>query len=223
MGVLTSIGVSIASIQWGSMRRATLWEEQDMRTINLAVAGASLAAAMLSCVAMAQDVPRERLRPGGEEPPRAGGREGGIPRNQLGGARAGDQKEGHEEGVPDVQTRIAPGGAGLPRILPPRGDWKLGVWGYNTDSGVVVTRVSPNSAASRKGIEPGDKIVTIGGYQIGYVGDLLYPLGFELQRQAGSRGDVLLLVQNVRNRELQNMPVQLDRPGRDRPLPGGRQ
>ena len=31
---------------------------------------------------------------------------------------------------------------------------------------------------------PGDKIITVGGYQVGYVGDLLYPLGFELQRQA---------------------------------------
>jgi len=182
-----------------------------------------LAALMLSCAASAQEVPRERVRPGAEEPPRTGGREGGIPRSQLGGARGRDDKEGQEEGVPDVQTRIAPGGAALPRIAPPRGDWKLGVWGYNTDSGVVVTRVSPNSAAARKGIEPGDKIVTIGGYQIGYVGDLLYPLGFELQRQAGSRGDVLLLVQNVRNHELQNIPVQLDRPGPIRPLPAARE
>ena len=163
--------------------------------------------------------PGERTRQPADEPPRAGGREGGIPRSQVGGARGRDDKEGQEEGVPDVQTRIAPGGAGLPRILPPRGDWKLGVWGYNTDSGLVVTRVSPNSAASRKGIEPGDKIVTIGGYQIGYVGDLLYPLGFELQRHAGRRGDVLLLVQNVRNEELMNLNVQLDRSGRDRPIP----
>ena len=152
--------------------------------------------------------------------PRTGGREGGIPRSQLGTARGGDTKEGQEEGVPEIRPRLAPGGGDLPRIVPPRGDWKLGVWGYNSDSGVVVTRVAADSAASRLGIEPGDKIVTVGGYQVGYVGDLLYPLGFELQRQAGSRGEVLLLVQNVRNRELQSLSVQLDRPGRPpRPLP----
>src|SRR5262245_7499960 len=180
---------------------------------------AVLAVGLLAAVAVAQDVPRERLRPGGEEPPRAGGREGGIPRSQVGGNRGRDDKEGQEEGMPDAQTRIAPGSGALPRIAPPRGDWKLGVWGYNSDSGVVVTRVSPSSAAARKGIEPGDKIVSVGGYQIGYVGDLLYPLGYELQRQAGSRGDVLLLVQNVRNQQLQNIPVQLDRPGQIRPLP----
>jgi hypothetical protein len=181
-----------------------------------------LAASLLAAVAFAQDVPRERVRPPADEQPRAGGREGGIPRSQVGGAR--DSKEGQEEGVPEVQSRSAPsGGAAFPRWLPPRGDWKLGVWGYNTDSGVVITRVSPNSAATRIGLEAGDKIVSVGGYQIGYVGDLLYPLGFELQRQAGSRGDVLLLVQNVRNRELMNLTAQLDRAGRDRPFPAARQ
>jgi hypothetical protein len=46
----------------------------------------------------------------------------------------------------------------------------------------------------------------------------LYPLGYELQRQAGSRGEVLLLVQNVRNSELQNLSVRLDRGGSFRPL-----
>jgi S1-C subfamily serine protease len=106
-----------------------------------------------------------------------------------------------------------------PRWIPPRGDGKLGVWAYNTDTGVVITRVAPGSAAARSGLEQGDRIVSVGGYQVGYVGDLLYPLGFELRRHADRRGAVLLLVQNVRNSELVNLPVQLDRPGRDRPVP----
>jgi membrane-associated protease RseP (regulator of RpoE activity) len=183
--------------------------------------GAGLAIVIGMGSAAAQVVPGERTRqPSADEAPRTGGREGGIPRSQVGAARAGgDAKDGQEEGVPEIQPRFAPGGGALPRIAPPRGDWKLGVWGYNTESGVVVTRVAPGSAAARVGIENGDKIVSVGGYQIGYVGDLLYPLGFELQRQAGSRGDVLLLVQNVRNRELQHLTAQLDRGGRPpRPL-----
>jgi len=189
---------------------------------NLMVVGIAVLFATSSAGGQVVPGERKRVQPA-QEQPRTGGREGGIPRGELGGARGGDAKDGQEEGVPGVQSRAAPGGGGaaLPRWIPPRGDWKLGVWASNTESGVVVTRVSPGSAAARVGIESGDKIVSVGGYQIGYVGDLLYPLGFELQRHAGQRGDVLLLVQNVRNNELMNLSVQLDRPGRDRPLPAG--
>lgn len=185
--------------------------------------GTSLVLLALAGSVWGQVVPGERTRvePAQEQPRGGGGREGGIPRGELGGARGGD-KEGQEEGIPDVQARTAPGGA-LPRWIRPRGDWKLGVWTSNSESGVVVARVAPGSAAARVGIESGDRIVSVGGYQVGYVGDLLYPLGFELQRQAGPRGDVLLLVQNVRNKELMNLNVQLDRGGRERPLPGVRQ
>ena len=142
-------------------------------------------------------------------------REGGIPRRELG--RGGQAQEGSEEGLPEV----APRGRSAeiqPRWIPPRGDWKLGVWGYNTESGVVITRVASGSGAAEVGLERGDRIVSVGGYQVGFVGDLLYPLGFELQRHADSRGHVLLLVQNVRNRELMPLSARLDRPGRVRPL-----
>jgi hypothetical protein len=143
-------------------------------------------------------------------------REGGIPRRALETDRERDQ-EGTEEGVPDAgaQARMK---EFAPRIAPPRGDWKLGVWVYNTDTGVVITRVQHGSVAERHGLERGDRIVSVGGYQVGYVGDYLYPLGYELQRQAGRRGNVLLLVQNVRNDELVSFDVRLDG-GRVRPLP----
>ena len=146
------------------------------------------------------------------------GREGGIPRT-FAQDRDADRQEGLEEGTPDVESR--PGfKEALPRWRPPQGNWKLGVWAYNTESGVVVTRVAPDSPAARQGLEPGDRIVSVGGYQVGYVGDLLYPLGYELRRQANGRGEVLLLVQNVRNKELLNLTVPLDHPGdRVRPLP----
>ncbi len=154
--------------------------------------------------------------------PSGGGREGGIPRKSLGQERDRDRQEGLEEGTPDFQSQPGLRGA-LPRILPPQGNWKLGVWAYNTESGVVVTRVAPGSAAAREGLEPGDRIVSVGGYQVGYVGEYLYPLGFELRRQADGSGRVLLLVQNTRNEKLVNLTVQLDRPGRIRPLPRERE
>lgn len=145
---------------------------------------------------------------------RGGGRPGGIPRNLA--ERGRGAEEGTEEGLPDAsaQPQIR---AGQPRILPPPSEWKLGIWGYNTDSGVVITRVLPGGPAARRGLERGDKIVTVGGYQVGFVGDWLYPLGYELQRQVDRRGDVLLLVQNVRNSELQNLTVNLGRSRTGRP------
>jgi S1-C subfamily serine protease len=137
-------------------------------------------------------------------------REGGIPRGQVTQQGEGEA-DATEEGMP--QMRTAPGkGRISPSIVPPDGrQWRLGVFVFNTESGVVITRIVPGSAATRIGLERGDRIVSIGGYQIGWVDDRLYPLGSELQRHAGGRGDVLLLVQNVRNRRLQNLQVQLDR------------
>jgi hypothetical protein len=142
-------------------------------------------------------------------------RDGGIPREEL-LQEEREQQEGTEEGAPrlrpDVEDRRV-----QPQLLPPERDqWKLGVYAYNTDTGVVVTRVVPGSAAARQGLERGDRIVTVDGFQVGYVGRHLYPLGYELQRQAGSRGNVTLLIQNVRTDELLNRNVRLDRGGRAR-------
>ncbi len=146
-------------------------------------------------------------------------REGGIPRADVlqeeSAGQLGDNQQGTDEGSP--QLRRAPSeGRASPKWLPPnwptpeRHRWRLGVQAYNTDSGVVITRVLPNTAAQRFGIEPGDRIVAIGGYQVGWVQDQLFPLGAELQRHADQRGRVNLLVQNVRTRGLLNLPVQLD-------------
>ena len=185
---------------------------------GLLTASAALAIGLATSFAAGQ----ERDDGARSEAPRgAGRREGGIPRKALAPEREGDRQEGLEEGTPDIESQ--PGlREALPRWRPPQGDWKLGVWAYNTASGVVITRIAPNSAAAREGLEPGDRIVSVGGYQVGYVGDLLYPLGFELRRQADGSGQVLLLVQNVRNEDLVNLTVDLDRPGRVRPLPAER-
>ena len=64
----------------------------------------------------------------------------------------------------------------------------------------------------------GDVIVTVSGYQVGYVGGRVYPLGEELQRRAGPRGEVRLLVHDVRSRDLLNLDVTLERP-RIEPMP----
>ena len=157
--------------------------------------------------------PGARVRPQEPEPPSdepKREREGGIPKEDI-QQRDAQVQEGTEEGMPEM--RSAPNQRTIePRIRPPeRRYWRLGVFAHNTDTGVVVTRVLPQSAAAKVGLEPGDRIVSIDGFQVGWVRDRLYPLGEELQRQAGRRGHVLLLVQNVRDQGLLTIDVQLDR------------
>lgn len=135
-------------------------------------------------------------------------RRGGIPMRDVAPQREGND-EGTMDGMPQMQTRQ--GNAPSLQVAPPGNNWKLGVYAYNTETGVVVTRVVRGTAAAEVGLERGDRIVAVGGFQIGFVDNQLFPLGHELQRQANRRGEVTLLVQNVRNNRLLNIPVGLDR------------
>ncbi len=170
-------------------------------------AKAGLAAAAMSLLCLvgisltgAQE-PRKRPHPAdpqGEEAPAPDERRRSAP---------GD-REGTPEGMP--QTRIAPGeGDRRPYFLPDR--WLLGVYAHNTETGVLITRVMPGSAAAQAGLERNDKIVAVEGFQVGYVNRQLYLLGDELQHRAGANGRVRLLVQNWRNNELLNLDVRLRR------------
>jgi predicted metalloprotease with PDZ domain len=141
--------------------------------------------------------------------------------------RERESREGTADGWPGDLS--APGARIMPPghpqwHFPPR--WWLGVYGYNTPSGVVITRVVPDSPAEHAGLERNDKIVTVDGFQVGYIQRRLYPLGAELQLRAGPDGRVLLLVQNWRNDELENIDARLASGGvRDREfrLPGFQQ
>jgi hypothetical protein len=114
------------------------------------------------------------------------------------------------------------GAGGNARIVPPgerpgRGRWFLGITAETLDIGVRVRDVVPRSPAERAGLERGDVIVTVEGYQVGRVSGREYPLDRELDDRADSGGRVRLLVQNRRNNQLTNMDVRLDQ---DRPGPG---
>ncbi len=89
-------------------------------------------------------------------------------------------------------------------------DWRLGVSVDNTETGVLIRGVTPNSAGERARLEVGDQILAVGGFQVGIVEGRLYDLGDELRRRADSRGVVSLLVQDHRNGQLYNVRVQLD-------------
>ena len=116
-------------------------------------------------------------------------------------------------GAPDRHTRTDQGEGRLIRPRPDRARWILGVRVWYLDTGARVTQVFPNTPAWRVGLEPRDVIVSIDGYQIGYVNRHFYELSDELNARAERSGWVRLLVQNCRNNELVNIDVKLARIG----------
>lgn len=88
--------------------------------------------------------------------------------------------------------------------------WRLGIYPEDTDTGVKITQVVRGSAAERAGLEVNDRIIAVHGYQVGYVNGALYDCGQEFERHADTQGWVRVLVQNNRNGQLMNLPIQLD-------------
>jgi len=88
--------------------------------------------------------------------------------------------------------------------------WRLGIYPQDTDTGVRITEVVGGTAAERAGLEVNDRIVSVHGYQVGYVNNVLYDCGQEFERHADATGWVNVLVQNQRDGKLVNLPIQLD-------------
>jgi len=168
-----------------------------------------VALAMIAQTATAQTVVPQRDQEADET---ARPRAGGIKRADV-LERKDKTVEGSEEGMPRFREGVREQSLWPHFPTPNRERWRFGVFAYNTNTGIVVTRVVPGSAASRLQMEPGDRIVTVNGFQIGWIQDRLYPFAAELQLQADRRGRVTLLLQNVRNNQLLARDVQLDRIG----------
>tara|TARA_R110002049_G_scaffold4601_5_gene32251 strand:+ start:353575 stop:354066 length:492 start_codon:yes stop_codon:yes gene_type:complete len=106
----------------------------------------------------------------------------------------------------DHQIRIDPN-AGYPNRK-----WVLGVRADVTNSGYLIRSVEHSSAARQYGLEPGDRIITVNGVQIGRLGDRVVRIGDQLELAGGHDGNVLLLVQNRRNDQLVPLRVKLRHP-----------
>ena len=126
-------------------------------------------------------------------------------RDEPAGAPGPSGQPGSERSVGDA--RFLP--PGMPSLGPGQAPvYRLGIMSRNTNTGVEINQVMPNSVAQRAGLEAGDLIVAVGGYQVGFVGDRLYDIGDELARRVDRRGRVLLLVRNRRNGQLINVPAE---------------
>lgn len=99
---------------------------------------------------------------------------------------------------------------GQPPVQPQQQRWRLGVYSKDMDTGVRIHQVVANGAAARAGLEVNDTIVAVNGYQVGFVNGQLFDCATEFERHADRNGWVTMLVQNHRNNQLVNVPVQLD-------------
>ncbi len=97
--------------------------------------------------------------------------------------------------------------AGVP-MAAPRGGHPLGIMARNTPVGVDVVSVGAGSVAQAAGLEAGDTIVAVNGFQVGLVGDRLYDTGDEITRRINTANQVHLLVRKGRTGSLANVPVQ---------------
>lgn len=98
-------------------------------------------------------------------------------------------------------------------VRPPIDGWHLGVYGRYTSTGHLLTEIVAGSPAAAAGLEPGDRIISVNGQQVGEVLGTRYPIDALLQRHASPGGWVRLLVLDRRTRKLLNLDVQLS-PGR---------
>jgi uncharacterized lipoprotein YbaY len=104
---------------------------------------------------------------------------------------------------------LTPGTAFVPSWNSQPNSWRLGVAIENLDTGVLLTDIERGMPAERAGLEKGDVIVNVEGFQVGYVSGALYDLGDEMRRRVDQQGKINFLVFDQRTRRLQSVPVTL--------------
>jgi len=87
--------------------------------------------------------------------------------------------------------------------------WRLGVAIENLETGVLLTDVERGMPAEKAGLKRGDVIITVGGYQCGYVGGSLYDLGDEINRRVDQQGRINVLAFDNQTRQLRGLPITL--------------
>jgi uncharacterized lipoprotein YbaY len=108
------------------------------------------------------------------------------------------------------QLRVVPQVAPQPEQPAEPSRWRLGIFSTNTGTGVQIVRKTSGSPADAAGLEEDDVIVTVSGYQVGYVSSQVRDLGQAFNEHADTDGHVELLVHDHRTGNLVTLPVNLD-------------
>ena len=145
--------------------------------------------------------------------PSQGGNDGFSPLMQPEQPAMPSAPAGRGRGIADngVQPYLDPTlNPTAPVTAPKKNRWRIGIRSQDSDSGVRVMRVLAGSPAAQAGLEPEDKIVAVGGYQVGVVNGQRFDLGNEFDLRCDEDGTTFLLVQNHRDGQLVTLPAQLE-------------
>ena len=125
------------------------------------------------------------------------------------GEPAGEPQVDQQSGQFRIQRQTVREGL---RRLPDRavGRWRLGVDTANAPKGLLISDVSRNSPAYRFGLEPGDYLLDVMGYPVGFYGNSYYPLGDALNQLVRRDGWVNILVWNKRTNGEEAMWIRLE-------------
>jgi hypothetical protein len=98
--------------------------------------------------------------------------------------------------------------------------WRMGVDTNNAPKGLYIADVARNSPAYRFGLEPGDYLLDVMGYPVGFYGNSYYPLGEALNQLVRRDGWVNILIWNQRTNGEEAMWIKLERRGGVDPFTG---
>ncbi|RIK85193.1 MAG: hypothetical protein DCC67_04240 [Planctomycetota bacterium] len=132
---------------------------------------------------------------------------GGLSDAALGQATIRSRDLADDWTAPSLAT--SPSAAYVPSWNSQPNSWRLGVAIENVDVGVRLTDVESGMPAQKAGLERGDVIVNVEGYQVGYVEGALFDLGDEIRRRVDEQGNISFLVFDQRDRRMVSLPVRL--------------
>ena len=158
---------------------------------------------------------------GGQNNPPGGGGEQQVQINRQpmrrvqGGPGNNEPSIDQQSGQFKIQRQvIRPGWRRLP--LRPQSQWRLGVHIDNAPKGLLITDVARNSTAYRFGLEPGDYLLDVMGYPVGFYGDSYYPLAETFNQVVRPDGWANVLIWNKRTNGEEAMWIQLEPAAGDR-------
>lgn len=153
-------------------------------------------------------------------PPDGGGQQFQLNRQQLRRVQGGPGNTSPTLDQGTGQFRIQRQVIRQMRRLPvrPSSRWRLGLHTDNAPKGLLITDVARNSPAFRFGLEPGDYLLDVMGYPVGFYDGAYYPLAEALNQLVRRDGWVNILIWNKRTNAEEAMWIQAERRGGGVPL-----